>query len=173
MLSVVLLPSLGFARFGSDLARAFGQKARLGSLNFSKSSFLKNLLIRAFWRLLKKIIGKALLWWEKIQVFLFTMAPMGHFQPKDWSKIYKICQKWPKLGHTMFLHRKLFNFEKFWRLVLGSFLKMLKLGSAWLADQKARLGSPKSRLGSITTDKVEKLTPSNTTTVNPRLEVDL
>ena len=57
---LVLLPSLGSAQFGPDLAQAFGQKARLGSITFSKSLVSKNSANTSFLRLLKKIIGKAL-----------------------------------------------------------------------------------------------------------------
>ena len=34
--------------------------------------------------------------------------------------------------------------------ILDSFLKWLELGWAWLAGQRVQLGSPKTRLGSIT-----------------------
>ena len=41
---LVMYPSLGSARFGSVLARAFKEKARLGSARyvFEKARFLKN-----------------------------------------------------------------------------------------------------------------------------------
>ena len=44
MYLVVMYPSLGSARLGSDLARAFKEKARLGSARyvFEKARFLKN-----------------------------------------------------------------------------------------------------------------------------------
>ena len=40
------------------------------------------------------------------------------------------------------------KFRKYFKARLGSFLKMLKLGSARLADQKARLGSARQKVGS-------------------------
>ena len=52
--------SLGLARFGSVLAQAFGQKARLGLLSFSKSWYLKNSANTSFLKNFEKIIGKAL-----------------------------------------------------------------------------------------------------------------
>ena len=54
MYLLVLLPSLDSAQFGSDLARAFGQKARLGSLNFPKSSYLKNFANTSFLKTFEK-----------------------------------------------------------------------------------------------------------------------
>ena len=59
---IVLPPSPGSARLGSDLARAFGQKARLGSARpiFQKARIQKFLLTRAFLPLMKKITGIAL-----------------------------------------------------------------------------------------------------------------
>jgi hypothetical protein len=73
---LVLLPSLGSARFGSDLAQAFGQ-------NFSKSAYLKNLLFTSFLKTSEKDHWQSTVLMEKIQVFLLIMAPKGHFQPKD------------------------------------------------------------------------------------------
>ena len=80
---IVLLPSLGSARFGSVLARAFGQKARLGSLSFSKSSGLKNSANTSFLKNFEKDHWQSTVLMGKFQFFLSTMAPEGHFQPKD------------------------------------------------------------------------------------------
>ena len=93
---VVLLPSLGSAQFGSVLARAFGQKSRLSSLSFSKSSGLKNFANTSFLKNFEKDHWQSTVLIGKFQFFLFTMAPEGHFQPKDWSKMLRICQKWLK-----------------------------------------------------------------------------
>ena len=82
-LEVVLLPSLGSARFGSVLARAFGQKARLGSLSFPKSSGLKNSANMSFLKNFEKDHWQSTVLMGKFQFFLSTMAPEGHFQPKD------------------------------------------------------------------------------------------
>jgi len=73
----------------------------------------------------------------KIDSVLPKMSP---YLPKMLLYLPKTGEKVSNLG---------FYALKF-RLVLGSFLKLLKLGSARLAGQKARLGSPKARLGSIT-----------------------
>ena len=105
---IVMLPSLGSARFGLVLARAFGQKARLGSLSFSKSSGLKNSANMSFLKNFKKDHCQSTVLMGKFQIFLSTMAPEGHFQPKDWSKMLRICQKGSNLGYTMFsaMHTK-------------------------------------------------------------------
>jgi len=92
---VVLLPSLGSARFGSVLARAFGQKARLGSLNFSKSLYLKNSANTSFLKNFEKDHWQSTVLMGKFQFFLSTMAPEEHFQPKvknvtNLSKMAKI-----------------------------------------------------------------------------------
>ena len=83
-------------RLGSVLARAFGQKARLGSLSFSKSSCLKNSANTSFLKNFEKDHWQSTVLMRKFQFFLSTMAPEGHFQLKDWSKMLKICQKWLK-----------------------------------------------------------------------------
>ena len=82
-IALVLLPSLGSAQFGLVLARAFGQKARLGSLSFSKSSGLKNSAHTSFLKNFEKDHWQKTVLMGKFQFFLSTMAPEGHFQPKD------------------------------------------------------------------------------------------
>ena len=79
----MLLPSLGSARFGSVLAQAFGQKARLGSLIFSKSSGLKNSANTGFLKNFEKDHWPSTVLMGKFKFFLSTMAPEGHFQPED------------------------------------------------------------------------------------------
>ena len=98
--SVALKPRLSLVWLGFGSSFWSKSSTRLGSVTFSKSSVSKNSANTSFLRLPKKIIGKAPFWWEKFQVFLSTMAFKGHFQPQDWSKISKICQKWPSAVHT-------------------------------------------------------------------------
>ena len=61
--------------------------------------------------------------------------------------MFKFCQNGPSLGYILFSNQyaknTYLNLKSFERL----FLKMLKLGLVQLANQKARLGLPKSRLG--------------------------
>ena len=124
----MLLPSLGSARFGLVLARAFGQKAGLGLLSFSKSSYLKNSANTSFLKNFEKDHWQSTVLMGKFQFFLSTMAPKGHFQPKDWSKMFKICQKWPKSWlYIGFMHcilkRPIQFWKKIWMLVLGLFFR--------------------------------------------------
>ena len=89
----MLLPSLGSARFGSVLARAFGQKARLGSLSFSKSSYLKNSANTSFLKNFEKDHWQSTVLMGKFQFFLSTMAPEGHFSAKRLIKNVKNLSK--------------------------------------------------------------------------------
>ena len=79
--SVAPEPRLGSVWLG--LARAFGQKARLGWLSFCKSSYLKNSANTSFLKNFEKDHWQSTVLMGKFQFFLSTMAPEGHFQPKD------------------------------------------------------------------------------------------
>ena len=61
-------------RLGSVLARAFGQKARLGSLSFSKSSGLKYSANTSFLKNFEKDHWQSTVLMGKIPSFLSTMA---------------------------------------------------------------------------------------------------
>ena len=69
---------------------------KLDLCNFSKSLYLKNFANTSFLKNFEKDHWQNSILMGNLQVFLSTMSPEGHFQPKDWSKICKICQKWPK-----------------------------------------------------------------------------
>ena len=57
--------------------------AQLGSLSFSKSSYLKNSANTSFLKNFEKQHWQSTVLMGKFQFFLSTMAPEDHFQPKD------------------------------------------------------------------------------------------
>ena len=70
---------------GSDIVPFFKKlsSAPLGSLSFSKSSYLENSANTSFLKNFEKDHWQSTVLMGKFQFFLSTMAPEGHFQPKD------------------------------------------------------------------------------------------
>ena len=66
-------------KLGLDLARAFGQKAQLSSPDISKKLVLEIFPNTSFFRTFEKDHWHSTFLIEKIQVFLSTMTPEGHF----------------------------------------------------------------------------------------------
>ena len=90
---------------------------------------------------------------QKARFVKFWKAELFQSFPKMTYGKMKFISFLPKMNQKT--GEKVSNLEFYalkFRLILGSFPKLLKLGSARLAGQKARLGSLKSKLGSITTN---------------------
>ena len=90
---LVLLPSLGSAQFGSVLARDFGQKARLGSLSFSKSSGLKNSANTSFLKNFEKNHWQSTVLMGKFQFFSLHNVSRRPFSAKRLIKNVKNLSK--------------------------------------------------------------------------------
>ena len=81
--SVAPEPRLGSVWLGFGSSFWSKSSARLGSLSFSKSSGLKNSANTSFLKNFEKDHWQSTVLMGKFQFFLSTMAPEGHFQPKD------------------------------------------------------------------------------------------